>query len=117
MICQMLHQGTEYFDTFGNGVIAGGVAYPKMSVFLGKTIAWYDQYVVGNSFFDKICTTHDYEEDIQTIKFAASTGLRVCSGGILNMGETWKQRVELAVTLRELDVDSIPLNFLNQKHP
>lgn len=67
----------------------------------------------ARSYFDQICTTHEYDEDIQTIKIAKSAGFRVCSGGILGLGETWAQRVELAFTLKELDVDSIPVNFLN----
>jgi len=67
----------------------------------------------ARSYFDEICTTHDYDDDIQTIKIAQSAGLRACSGGILGMGESWAQRIELAFTLKELDVDSIPLNFLN----
>lgn len=67
----------------------------------------------ARSFFDQICTTHEYEEDIQTVKLAKSAGLKVCSGGILGLGESWEQRVELAFSLRELDVDCIPLNFLN----
>ena len=67
----------------------------------------------ARSYFDQICTTHDYDEDIETIKLAKSAGLKVCSGGILGLGETWEQRIELAFTLKELDVDSIPINFLN----
>ena len=67
----------------------------------------------ARSFFDQICTTHDYEDDINTLKLVKEEGFRVCSGGILGLGESWEQRVELACTLRELDVDGIPLNFLN----
>ncbi len=67
----------------------------------------------ARSHFNNICTTHDYDDDIETIKIAESAGLRVCSGGILGLGESWNQRVELAFTLKELDVDSIPLNFLS----
>lgn len=67
----------------------------------------------ARSFFPSICTTHDYEDDIRTIRNARQAGLRVCCGGIFGMGETMAQRVELALTLRDLDVDSIPLNFLN----
>ncbi len=67
----------------------------------------------ARSHFDEICTTHDYDDDIRTVKIAQSAGLRACSGGILGMGESWEQRVELAFTLKKLDVDSIPLNFLN----
>ncbi|KPA13765.1 biotin synthase [Candidatus Magnetomorum sp. HK-1] len=67
----------------------------------------------ARSYFDKICSTHDYDDDIKTLKIVRSEGLRVCSGGIMGLGESWEQRVEFAFTLKELDVDSIPLNFLN----
>ncbi len=67
----------------------------------------------ARSYFDQVCTTHEYDEDIQTIEITKSAGLKICSGGILGLGETWAQRVELAFFLKELDVDSIPINFLN----
>ncbi|WP_455218954.1 biotin synthase BioB [Kaarinaea lacus] len=67
----------------------------------------------AESFFDQVCTTHSYQENIDTIKSAVDAGLRVCSGGILGMGESLDQRVELASTLRELGVESVPLNFLS----
>jgi len=65
------------------------------------------------SFFPSICTTHPISEDFATIRAAKGAGLAVCCGGILGLGETPAQRVELALTLRELEVDSVPLNFLN----
>jgi len=67
----------------------------------------------AQSFFDHICTTHEYEDDIETIHQAKSAGLRVCCGGIMGLGESWEQRIELAFLLKELNVDSIPINFLN----
>ncbi len=67
----------------------------------------------ARSFFKNICSTHDYEEDVNTIRYAKEAGLSVCSGGIIGLGETIEHRIELALTLRELDVDSIPLNILN----
>jgi len=67
----------------------------------------------AQSFFDNVCTTHTYQENIDTIKHATDAGLRVCAGGILGMGESLTQRVELADTLRKLKVESVPLNFLN----
>ncbi len=67
----------------------------------------------SRSFFPNICTTHAYEEDIETVKIAKQVGLKVCSGGIIGLGEGWKHRIELALTLKELNVDSIPINFLN----
>ncbi len=65
------------------------------------------------SHFSAICSTHAYEEDLDTVRIARAAGLRVCSGGILGLGESRAQRVELAQTLAGLDVNSIPLNFLN----
>ncbi len=67
----------------------------------------------AESFFDQVCTTHSYQENIDTIVNAREAGLRVCAGGILGMGETPEQRVELADTLRRIGVESVPLNFLN----
>lgn len=67
----------------------------------------------ARSFFPNICTTHDYEDDVRTVRLAKQSGMKVCCGGIFGLGESLEQRVELAATLRELEVDSVPLNFLN----
>jgi len=66
----------------------------------------------AESFFPQVCTTHTYAGRIRTLRAAAKAGLEICSGGILGMGETFKQRVEFAFTLKREKVDSIPLNFL-----
>ncbi len=67
----------------------------------------------AESFFKNICTTHRFADNIKTIENARSAGMKICSGGIAGLGESWKQRAELAFTLKALDVDSIALNFLN----
>lgn len=67
----------------------------------------------SQSYFEQICTTHTYQDRVDTIKKVKAAGLQVCSGGIIGMGETWRQRIELAFALKELDVDSIPINVLN----
>jgi biotin synthase len=67
------------------------------------------------SFFETVCTTHSYEEQLETIRAAKRQGLKLCSGGILGMGETPDQRVELAETIRDLGVECVPLNFLNPR--
>lgn len=63
-------------------------------------------------FFKEIVTTHTWEERYETIKRVKEVGLSTCSGGIFGMGETNEDRVDMALTYRELEVDSIPLNFL-----
>ncbi len=67
----------------------------------------------SRSYFRHICTTHDYEEDVETIRNVKKAGLSVCAGAIFGMGESITHRIELAATLRELNVDSVPLNILN----
>ncbi len=64
-------------------------------------------------FFATLCTTHTMEEKIATIKTAQEVGMEVCSGGIIGMGETVEDRIDLALVLREIGVKSIPINVLN----
>jgi biotin synthase len=66
----------------------------------------------GRSYFEQIVTTHSYDERIATVKLAKQLGLRTCCGGIFGMGEQPEHRAELAMALRELDVDEVPINFL-----
>jgi len=63
-------------------------------------------------FFPMICSTHTFAERLKTIESAQEVGLSVCSGGIFGMGETWMDRLDMAFLLRDLDVQSIPINFL-----
>jgi biotin synthase len=66
----------------------------------------------SESFFTRICSTHSYADKLRTIDAAKSAGLSLCSGGIFGMGESWQDRIDMAFLLRELDVDSVPINFL-----
>jgi len=66
----------------------------------------------SEGFFPRICTTHTFTDKIRTIESARSAGLSLCSGGIFGMGETWQDRIDMAFSLKDLDVDSIPINFL-----
>jgi biotin synthase len=69
----------------------------------------------ARSHFDQVCTTHTYDEQLDTIRAARDLGFQVCSGGILGMGETPEQRVEFAETIRDLGIDCVPVNFLNPR--
>lgn len=66
----------------------------------------------SESYFPEICSTHDYNEKIDMIQKAKEAGLEICSGGIIGMGESFEDRWEMAMTLKELKVDSVPINVL-----
>jgi biotin synthase len=69
----------------------------------------------ARSFFPSICTTHGWEERWETCRLVHETGMELCSGGIIGMGESRGQRVELALQLAELDPHEVPMNFLNPR--
>ena len=66
----------------------------------------------GEDYYDAICTTHTFQNRLETLYAVRDAGLEMCSGGIIGMGERRRDIVEMAVALRELGVQSIPVNFL-----
>ena len=62
--------------------------------------------------FPNICTTHTYDMKVETLKMIKAEGMCACSGGIIGMGETWEDRLDMAISLAELGIDSIPINAL-----
>ena len=69
----------------------------------------------ARSYFPKVVTTHTWEERWETLRMVRESGMEVCCGGILGMGETLEQRAEFAAQLAELDPHEVPLNFLNPR--
>ncbi len=67
----------------------------------------------SKNFFPHICTTHTYDDKINTIKTAQKAGLEVCSGGILGLGESFEDRIDMFFELKELGIKSVPINVLN----
>ncbi len=65
----------------------------------------------SREYFPMICTTHSWEDKVSTLQIARQAGLSLCSGGIIGLGETMDDRIDLAFELRELDIRSIPLNI------
>lgn len=64
-------------------------------------------------FFPKICSTHNFSDRLNAVKIVKAAGLELCCGGLFGIGEDWKDRIELASILKEIEPDSVPLNFLN----
>lgn len=75
--------------------------------------SYHHNLETSRRFFPHICTTHTYDERIETIKLAQAEGFNVCSGGIIGMGETWQDRIDLAFEVAALNIQSIPINILN----
>jgi biotin synthase len=67
----------------------------------------------SDNFYGEICTTHTFADRLATLRAVRDAGMEMCSGGIIGMGERRRDVVELAMTLRDLGVQSIPVNFLN----
>lgn len=74
---------------------------------------YHNNLETSRNFFSKVCTTHSFDDKINTIKAAKKAGLSICSGGIFGLGESMEDRVDMAFTLRDLGVDSVPINILN----
>ncbi len=74
--------------------------------------SYHNNIETSRSFFPRICTTHTFEDKLRTISYAKNAGLCVCSGGIIGLGESWADRLDMAITLSEMEITSIPLNFL-----
>lgn len=70
----------------------------------------------SEAYYPKICSTQEWSQRLETVKAAQAAGLAVCCGGLFGLGEGWNERIDLALTLRALDIDSVPVNFL-YAHP
>lgn len=67
----------------------------------------------SENFFPSVCTSHSFSDKVQAIRAAQAAGLDVCSGGIMGLGEGIEDRIDMALSLRDLGIDSIPVNMLN----
>ena len=74
--------------------------------------SYHHNIETSKRYFPYICTTHTYEQKIETLKLVKEIGMCACSGGIIGMGETWEDRLDMAISLAELEIDSIPINAL-----
>ena len=67
----------------------------------------------SEKYFTNVCTTHSYRDRLNTLEVIKGSELELCSGGLFGLGETWNDRIELALTLKEINPNAVPINFLN----
>ena len=76
-------------------------------------VRYHHNLEAGPAFFPRVCTTHSYEDRVDTVLTARAAGLEVCVGGIVGLGESADQRAEFLMAVAGLEPESVPLNFLN----
>ncbi len=105
-----LHRDTDLILCASHGIIG----YEQAISLKQAGVSLYHHNVeTSRNFYRKICTTHTYQDRIDTIKAVQKAGMTVCCGGIIGMGESIEDRVEMAFEIKDLGVRSIPLNILN----
>jgi len=82
-------------------------------LFKAGVVCYHHNLETSRSFLPSIVSTHTWEERVETVKAAKAAGMHVCCGGIFGIGENWTQRKEFCNELKNLDIDSIPINFFN----
>lgn len=109
---QTIHQHTKITVDCSLGILSSeqAVALKKAGV-----ERYHHNLETSPSFFSQVCTTHSISEKIETLNRAKEVGLSLCSGGIIGLGETPEQWLEMVFVLRDLKVDSIPVNILNPR--
>jgi biotin synthase len=91
----------------------GKLTGPELQVLKDAGLSRYHHNIeTSERFYPQVVSTHRFQDRIDTISAAKEAGLEVCSGGIIGMGETWQDRIDMASLLRRLEVDSVPINIL-----
>ncbi len=91
----------------------GALNLPKLKKLKSAGLNRYHHNIeTSPNFYRHIVSTHKFEERINTVKAVKKAGLECCSGGIIGLGESWEDRISMAETLKELNIDAVPINFL-----
>lgn len=116
-----LEQVIEYMDAIGE--VGGVEKHVNVGIMKEEQIERLKEHGMvccghnletSRRFFPKICSTHTYDQRIETLKALNRQGVKICSGGLFGMGEEWADRVDLAIDLRDFGAANIPMNFLNR---
>ena len=98
------------------GLLCASLGQINRSAFYRLREAGFTRYhhnlETSEAFYPSICSTQRWSDRLETVRQAKSLGFEICCGGVFGLGETWKDRYDLAMVLRNLDADSVPVNFL-----
>ena len=109
---ELLHKNTDLDVACSLGILTEEQAFELASHGVHR---YNHNLEAARSFFPEICTSHTWHDRWETCMLVRLTGMELCSGGILGMGESREQRVELALELAKLDPHEVPMNFLNPR--
>lgn len=112
VVCQAMEEITKEIGLKVCGSL-GALNKSQLSRLKAAGMTKYHHNIeTSRNHYKNIVSTHDFQQRIDTVKTVKDVGLEICCGGILGLGETWEDRVDMALLLKELDVDGIPLNIL-----
>ncbi|HUG84985.1 MAG TPA: biotin synthase BioB [Euzebya sp.] len=109
---EAVHDGTDLEVAISAGLLTADQATTLAEA---GVVRYNHNLESARSFFPRICTTHDWQERLDTCQHVRDSGMELCSGGILGMGESAAQRAELALSLAALEPTEVPVNFLNPR--
>jgi biotin synthase len=115
-VCEAVRRIKAEYPTLGICTSLGLLEPGQADQLAGAGVDRYNHNLeTSKRFFPEIVGSHAWEDRVATVRAAKDAGLEACCGGILGMGETEDDRIELAFALRELEVESVPVNFLNPR--
>jgi len=113
-ICRAIKEIKEKFPLLKMDASLGKLSREQAQQLKEAGLDRYNHNIeTDESFFKNICTTHSFSDRLRTLEFVKEAGIERCCGGIIGLGESDEERVRMAFRIKELDVDCVPVNFLN----
>lgn len=94
----------------------GSLTEDEANALKNAAVSRYNHNIeTSEDYFEQVCTTHSYKDRLTTLTILKKTGIEICCGCIIGLGEDWNERIKIAFALKKLEVDCIPINILNPR--